>query len=388
MIKKKILITASTFPRWNDDTEPSFILDLCKEYLNYFDVTVLVPSGYGAKNEEIIDGVKVIRYRYFPIKKFETLAYPGAIVPRIKQKKIRALLVPFLFLGLFNALLKSRKKYDFIHANWIIPQGIVQSLFKEKYILSGLGGDVTSLNKWPLRLFKERALKKASAVTVVSNDLKKTIEYEYGITKVSVIPMGVNLSMYNPDNRVENFFENDGKPVILFVGRLAEKKGAKFLIQAMESIDAILIIVGDGPEKNELEKLSEKLDKDIRFVGPKTKEELRTIYASCDIFCIPSIVASDGDKDGLPVALLEAMASGAPVIASNIAGIPEVVNDNHNGLLVKPKDSEGIEMAIKKLLNDEKLRRRMSEESRAAAFKFSFDTIASEYVKLIKEAYL
>ncbi|WP_143087440.1 hypothetical protein [Butyrivibrio proteoclasticus] len=91
--KKKLLVTASTFPRWENDTEPRFVLDLSKALTEYFDVTCLVPACPEAKDSEVLEGVKVLRYHYFPIHKFETLCYPGAIVPRIKQNKARATLL-------------------------------------------------------------------------------------------------------------------------------------------------------------------------------------------------------------------------------------------------------------------------------------------------------
>ena len=84
MEKKRLLVTASTFPRWEGDTEPRFVLDLCKHLGEWFDVTVLVPYAPGAKEREILEGVKIIRYNYLQIPKWETLCYPGAIVSRIK----------------------------------------------------------------------------------------------------------------------------------------------------------------------------------------------------------------------------------------------------------------------------------------------------------------
>lgn len=105
MGKKRLLVTASTFPRWKGDTEPRFVLDLCKYLAEWFDVTALVPYAPGAEEKEILERVTVIRYHYFPIHKWETLCYPGAIVPRIKEKKIRLLLVPCLFLALYFQLL-------------------------------------------------------------------------------------------------------------------------------------------------------------------------------------------------------------------------------------------------------------------------------------------
>ena len=117
---KKLLITASTFPRWEGDTEPRFVLDLSKHMTDEFDVTVLVPAAPGAKDREVLEGIKVIRYHYFPIHKWETLCYPGAIVPRIKEKKIRVFLVPFLFLSLYFHLFKLLPQFDIVHAHWLL----------------------------------------------------------------------------------------------------------------------------------------------------------------------------------------------------------------------------------------------------------------------------
>lgn len=382
---KKLLVTASTFPRWKDDTEPKFIYDLCKEYAKYYEVTVLVPSAPGAKSRERMEGINVIRYRYFPIKKLETLAYPGAIVPRVKEKKSRALLIPFLFLAMYVAIFREIKKVDYVHSNWLIPQGIVQGLFKKPYILTGLGGDVTSLNKGLPKKMKAYAVNKASAITAVSADLKKVLQEVYQIKDVQVIPMGVDLKKFTPENRVENYFDQNGKPVILFVGRLVEKKGARYIIQAMKNINAVLIIVGDGPERKNLDALAQTIDGDIRFLGPKNKDELAVLNASCDIFCAPSVIAQDGDKDGLPVAIIEAMASGAPIVASNIGGINEAVHNEVNGFLVEDKNTEQLVEKINKLIQDPGVLAEMSKESRKIATAFDFVEIGQRYKALFDQ---
>lgn len=376
---KKILVTASTFPRWKNDTEPKFIYDLCKEYTKYYEVTVLVPGAKEALPIENMEGINVIRYRYFPIKKWETLAYPGAIVPRIKEKKIRVLLVPFLLIAMYFSIRKEIKKVDFVHSNWLIPQGIIQSLFKKPYVLTGLGGDVTSLNKGIVKKMKSRALRNAREITAVSKDLKKHLESEYNCQNVKVIPMGVNLLEFSPENRENDYFETNGKKVVLFVGRLVEKKGAAFLIQAMETIDATLIIVGDGPERDSLEALAKSIKADIRFIGSKNKEELVVINASCDVFCAPAIIAKDGDKDGLPVAIIEAMASGSPVVASRIGGIEEVVENNENGFLVEQRDIASLSDKINYVLRNDKIRKEMSQKARLKAESFDFSEIARDY---------
>lgn len=382
-MKPKLLVTASTFPRWEGDTEPRFILDLSKALLKYFDVTVLAPAAIGAKDKEVLEGVNVIRYHYFPIHKWETLCYPGAIVPRIKEKKIRLILVPFLFLGLWRKLLFILPQYDIVHAHWIIPQGIVQSFFKKKYLVTGHGGDVTSMNKGIIKKLKVRALKRAGRVTVVSNALKKEVMKLVNNIEVYVQSMGCDLDTFGPENRRNNYFQQNGKKIVLFVGRLAEKKGVTYLIEAVRELDVKLVIVGKGPLENQLKNQADNLKEKVVFLGAKTHEELRSIYASADIFVAPSITAKDGDKEGVPTTIIEAMASGLPVIASATSGIPEVVENNKNGFLVQEKDIIGIKNCIEKLSKNEEKRNEMGKYAIKSAQQFDYKKIAHQYAKII-----
>lgn len=384
--KKKLLVTASTFPRWKGDTEPRFVLDLASHMTDEFDVTVLVPASPGVKDTEIMDGVKVIRYHYFPIHKWETLCYPGAIVPRIKEKKVRILLVPFLFISLYFKLWRILPEYDIIHAHWLIPQGIVQSFFKKPYIVTGHGGDVTSLNKGIIKKLKVRCLKKASHVTVVSNYLKERVEElaNYEIEEPSVISMGVDTSRFGKQYRVENYFNQGDKKVVLFVGRLAEKKGVTYLIEAMKAVDAVLIIVGNGPLHDKLVEQAKDLGNKVQFGGSKTHDELKTIYASADIFVAPSITAKDGDQEGIPTTIMEAMASGLPVIATNTGGISDIVNDGINGFLVPEKDSLAIREKIEEIMNNDELSCKLADHAIKDSQNFDYQVKAEQYKSLYR----
>ena len=404
MCVKKLLVTASTFPRWDKDTEPRFVLDLCKAMSEYFDITVLVPACPGAKDQEVLEGINVIRYHYFPIHKFETLCYPGAIVPRIKEKKIRALLVPFLFLGLWNALRKNIGEYDMIHAHWLIPQGIVQSFFKKPYIVTGHGGDVCSLNKGFFRKLKIRCIKNAEHVTVVSEHLKNKILELVPNIKVEVIPMGVDNSAFGQQYRVENYFNQGGKRVVLFVGRLAEIKGVNYIIEAMKYVNAYLVIAGDGPLRKVLEEQAYNIalqkNKDARFpdevmtngarrfgnvvfLGAKNHDELKTIYASSDIFCMPSVTTTKGEKEGFGLVMLEAMASGLPVVASNSGGIPQLIKDGENGLLCEEKNLWQLADNMNCLLDDEKLFHRLKHTGVETARISSYIERASSFARIM-----
>ena len=374
--KKKLLVTASTFPRWENDTEPRFVLDLSKALTEYFDVTCLVPACPGAKDSEVLEGVKVLRYHYFPIHKFETLCYPGAIVPRIKQKKVRVLLVPFLFIGLWNALRKNVRNYDVVHAHWLIPQGIVQSFFYKPYIVTGHGGDVCSLNKGIVIRLKIRCIRRAKKVTVVSEHLRQRVLELVPDIDIDIISMGVDTSAFGPQYRVENYFGQGDKKAILYVGRLAEKKGVKYLIDAMKYVNANLYIVGDGPLRSELEKQAKSMS-NVIFLGSKNHKELKNIYASADIFCLPSITAKGGDQEGMPTVLFEAMASGLPVVASNSGGISQLVIDGENGLLFEEKNVREIADNISSLLNDNDLYKKLQANGYKTAKECSYEARAT-----------
>lgn len=384
-VKKKLLVTASTFPRWKGDTEPRFVLDLSEALTEYFDVTALVPAAPGAKEKEVINGVKVIRYHYFPVHKWETLCYPGAIVSRIKKKKIRALLVPFLFLSLYIHLFRLLPKFDFVHAHWLIPQGIVQSFFKKPYIVTGHGGDVTSLNKGILRKLKIRCLKKARYITVVSRHLEHEVLRLYNAQNIDVISMGCKTDNFGKQFAVPDYFGQGDKKVVLFVGRLEEIKGVSYLIEAMKQVDAILVIVGDGPLRAELQKQAEEQGNKIVFLGAKTHDELKTIYASADIFVAPSITGKDGEQEGFGLVMLEAMASGLPVIASASGGIQDLIKDGKNGLLAEEKNSASISDKINYLLNHEDKMRDIIESGEQISKEFDYRKIAKRYAEILRK---
>lgn len=383
--KKKLLVTASTFPRWKGDTEPRFVLDLASHMTDEFDVTVLVPAAPGAKERETLDGVKVIRYHYFPIHKYETLCYPGAIVPRIKEKRIRILLVPLLLFSLYFHLWKLLPDYDIVHAHWLIPQGIVQSFFKKPYIVTGHGGDVVSLNKGIFRKLKIQCMKRAKNVTVVSEHLKKRMQELIPEIQPLVISMGVNTSQFGKQHRVLDYFGQGDKRVVLFVGRLVEIKGVEYLIEAMKKVDAMLVIVGDGPLRKELKARAASIKDKVVFMGAKTHEELKTIYASADIFVAPSITTKAGEQEGLGLTVLEAMASGLAIVANNSGGIVQLIENGVNGLLCKEKNVEELANGIKRILDDDELRYEIIHNVEDTIREYDYEVVAQKYMKIIKD---
>ncbi|MEX2104007.1 MAG: glycosyltransferase family 4 protein, partial [Bacilli bacterium] len=277
---------------------------------------------------------------------------------------------------------------------------MIQSLFTQKYyppyIITGHGADVLSLNKGIFKSIKQYAINHAAAITVVSNPLKDKLQSSFNIDEQDfrVISMGCDINRFSPKYRVEGYFEKYGlySPVVLFVGRLAEKKGIEYLIKAFKILstnqtNASLAIVGDGPMKVRLVQLTKELGLDscIRFIEAQNHSILPTIYASADIFCAPSIIAKDGDAEGLPTVLIEAGSSGLPVVSTRVSGIPEVILDKRTGLLVNQRNSDELAEALTTLLKSSELRMRMGMAARDYVQRYDWTVIGDKFASLIMD---
>lgn len=159
---------------------------------------------------------------------------------------------------------------------------------------------------------------------------------------------------------------------LLAVGRLVEKKGYPVLIDALAAVAAqgrefSCEIVGSGAAESELREQISRLGLDgaVKLVGARTHQQTAEHYRRADLFVQASVVLGNGDRDGIPNSLLEAMASGLAVVASDVAGIPEVIDDEDTGLLVPPGDSGALANALTRVIDDEVLRRRLGAAARA-----------------------
>lgn len=396
-------MTTSTFPKFRGDVTPSFVHELSKRLTSDFEVHVLAPYSEGSRKYEEVDGVHVHRYRFFLGKKL-FIDGSRAILPNLKRNKLFYLQVPFFFLFGLLALHRTirRLNIDTIHAHWIIPQGLIAAIYKMLFnrkiniVMTSHGGDILGLQSNIMRLIKRWVVNKAAAITVVSNALKKQVK-ELGMSNdvpVEVISMGVDLDSFHPDKYDESLKRKYGitGAVLLFAGRLTEKKGVRYLVEAMPEVlksypDVKLMVVGYGEEEGSLKRLAVNLglmDENIIFTGAILNSELPKYYATADIFIGPSIVAKDGDSEGFGLVFVEALGSGCAVIASDLPAISDIVIDNVTGFSVRAKDSSVISKKIVSLLEDEVLRERLAEAGREHVLKnFGWQSISKRYIDLI-----
>ncbi len=404
----KVLVTASSaLPRWKGDATPAFVYDLSRRLVRKgVDIVALAPHYPGSSSFESFDGIRIHRFRYFLPASLERLCYGAGILPNLKKSLLARLQLPFLVVSELFALWKvaRKEKPDIIHAHWILPQGFVAALIGRllgiPVVVTAHAGDVFPLKNFLFGVLSRFSTNAAAAVTVNSSYTKAAVAKISKLQDIKVIPMGVDLKLFSSATlsaaaavRKKCGIGNNGR-MLLFVGRLAEKKGVSYLIAAMKDVikafpNCKLVVVGEGPEKAALVQQSQQLglSENVVFVGSIPNSGLPPFYRAADVFVLPSIIDGRGDTEGLGVVLLEAIAAGTPVVASDVGGIPDIVVHNRTGLLVGQKSPEALAAAIVSLLRNSQLRKKLSAAARIhVARGYSWQNVADQFYSVYRSA--
>lgn len=375
-----IVAITSSYPRHPGDGVGSFIhsLSLSLTRLGHR-LTIFAPF-----DSQIVSGwppdVNVKRIRYIWPNRWSVLGHARSLDSDVRLKWHAYPLV-----GLFGIVALSRlwsevlfSKADVIHAHWLLPGGLIGAMTS---LLSGVplvislhGSDVFVAERYALLKPVVRLIfRRASHVTACSTDLlHRAIGLGLLPDRATVIPYGVDATRYTTDIEAVQTLQkklsiSPTQLVIMAMGRLVYKKGFSYLLYAMPYIleqfpHAHLLIGGEGDLRSELEALAVSLGvrEQVTFTGHIPWDQTPIYLAMADVFVVPSIQDKAGNVDGLPNVLLESMAAGCPVVGSRIAGIPEIINHEQNGLLVLPGDEQVLAAAICRLLADKPLRQRLS----------------------------
>ncbi len=342
---------------------------------------VLVVSSHfkGLAKEEWIDGIQIkriltLRKRKESVTILELLSFALSSIwymPKIARNFRPE--VSFAFFGL--------------------PCGIstllIKALYGIPYIVSLRGADVPGFIERQVHYyhFLARPLiryiwKKAKYLITNSQGLKDLALKSAADIKIQVIANGVDANHYQPCKQTDN-----GTKKILFVGRLSKQKGIQYLIDSIRILKEKRInsfhleIIGDGPDKVKLEEkvANGQLEEQISLSGWVDKKAIYKKYQEASIFAFPSL------SEGMPNVILEAMASGLPILATRIAGNEELVREGENGYLVGVEDSQALADRLIKLLYESDRLIEMGKRSREIAYEeYSWVHVADRYIDLIK----
>lgn len=360
--------------------------ELAKRLVNDgYHVDVLTSGMADALLEEKVDGINVcrVRSRRKGIQNsglLGALSYVFAAVPRCKY------------------LLRNRR-YDVVHYYFGLPTGILMLLMPEirrlPSVVSLRGSDVPGYDQdnlilrcmhFTLSPATHYIWRRACKVIANSEGLRRLAERVPTGRSIGVIQNGVDLDMFEPCCKAEGAQEAGTAPLkIACVARLIPRKGLEHLINAMEELDDSSIrlsIYGTGSHAKQLQDLVVELglQNKVAFAGFKKRTELPDVYKSADIFVLPSV------SESCSMALLEAMASGLPVVATSVGGNVEIVANGVNGLLVPPEDPAALAGAIRHMASDSTLRSEMGRQSRSLASQYyNADIVAERYKKVYEE---
>lgn len=393
-MKKKLLLFASTFPRWENDTEiPRFVLELGLELRRYFEVYALAPHTPGAALSENLEGIQVIRFPYY-FEKQQRLAYGTGMMASLKSDSSTYMQVPSFLFCQWRALQRTVRKHkiDIVNNHWMIPQGFIASLPPRlpcKQVLTIHAAGLFALRRLPLgKWMARRMIRRSDLIYSVSSYNQQILEQLVRRpVDCQILPMGIDTYYYENHSDPATLRNALGLPagkIILYVGKLNEKKGVTYLLKAFHSIaqdqpDCHLVIVGTGLLESALKRETQRLglESRITFAGQQGKEAVRNCFQAADLVVVPSIIDSTGETEGLPVVLLESLASGKPVVATRVAGAPDVIVDGHNGFLAEPKNPGDLADKMVKALNADAAT--LSKNARDSVQKYDWEMIGKDY---------
>jgi phosphatidylinositol alpha-mannosyltransferase len=241
-----------------------------------------------------------------------------------------------------------------------------------------------SFSYWAGRIVLDRYMSKLDTRIAVSSAARHFVS-TYFPGDYRIIPNGVDVDFYSQAKPFPEF--RDGKINILFVGRLEPRKGAMYLLEAYAKLkraypNTRLIICNWGPQLGKMRRfIHANRVEDVFFAGRVDDMDKARFYKTADIFCAPST-----GQESFGIVLLEAMAAGCAVVASDIHGYKRVVQRNATGLLVEPKDPDALAGALERLIKDPELRRSLGEAGSRRAPDFDWSHVTAELVNVYQEA--
>jgi glycosyltransferase involved in cell wall biosynthesis len=392
-------MVTSSYPKFPGDTTAPFIEAIARGVAARGHAVDVVLPHHPDLRRGTDEPVRFFPYRYAPFDSWCLWGYAQSLESDVRVRRGVYALAPLVALSLRQrvASLLGETRYDVLHAHWLVPNAaMVQDLsrgLRVPLVVSLHGSDVFMAERFaPARVLARAALERAGAVTACSGDLSERAQRIGGSAeRFTTVPYGVDIDAFSPAVDMRGVRARLGLPegsaLVLALGRLVEKKGFRYLLEAAAGLgpDVYVVIAGQGDLREPLERLARERGVRLLLPGNLERSLMAATLAAADVVVVPSVVDQAGNVDGLPNTLLEALASGRAIVASCVAGIPEVVRDGENGLLVPQQDPTALRAALARLLADGALRQRLGQAARSYAVQhLTWDAAARRF----EEAYV
>jgi glycosyltransferase involved in cell wall biosynthesis len=370
----QVLMVTSSYPKFPGDVTAPFIESIARAVAARGHRVDVVLPHHPDLRRGADEPVRFHPYRYVPWDAWSVWGYARSLQADVTVRPAAWLLAPLAGLALRAAVgaLLQEHRFDVLHVHWVVPNAAfltdVVRAHGVPLVVSLHGSDVFLAERLaPARGLARAAFHQAGAVTACSADLAgRARALGAPAERLHTVPYGVDLRAFAPPDGAGP--RSHGPLRVLAVGRLVEKKGFQTLVEATAEGRALEVcIAGEGDLREDLQRLAVERNAPVRLVGALDRAAVAEAMAEADVVAVPSVVDRAGNVDGLPNVLLEAMAAGKPVVASRVAGIPDVVTDEVNGLLVPPGDPAALAEALRRLAAEPALRARLGEAARRTA---------------------
>ena len=298
--------------------------------------------------------------------------------------------------GMFKAMrVAQKRRATLMHGHWVVPGGAIAAYARPHLplVVSLHGSDVYVAERVATaRSVARRVFGRAAAVTACSEDLAgRAIGLGADPARTEVIPYGVDTARFAPDAAARAELRASialpaNTPLIFTAGRLVRKKGFEYLIDALPLVDGaanpVLAIAGTGDLAGELtaRAAAAGVSARIRLLGNIPQDQVGRWFAAADVAVVPSVHDDSGNVDGLPNTVLEALASGTPLVATAAGGIGAVVEDGRTGLIVAERSPAALAGAISVLLRDPSAGARLGTDARQLVeARYGWNTVASRF---------
>jgi glycosyltransferase involved in cell wall biosynthesis len=400
-----VLVTSS-YPRFPGDTVGTFMEPIAHGLAaRGHEVHVVAPWHRLVRRPGAEGGVRFHFYRYAPIERLNVFGYSGALRADVTMRRSAWAVTPLaLAAGCWTARRVARTAgASIVHGHWVVPGGATARMACPwlPLVVSLHGSDVYVAERYRLAGRVARGvLKRAERITACSEDLRvRALALGARPDACEVIPYGVDVERFRPSEESRAGARRrwglpTDAPLVVAVGRFVRKKGFEHLLDAMATLAGAdppvhLALAGAGDLEDELRRRTADrgLAGRVHWPGLLPHDQVATLLAAADVVAVPSVRDEAGNVDGLPNVLLEALASGAGVVATSAGGIGSVVRDGANGLLVPERDAAALADAIRALLESPERRRALGEAARReVAARFGWDRVAERFERVYDAA--